>query len=199
MPTAKRAMFLLAAAASLALSGPAMAQAKKQTVEGAQAFLSSMLELPGVSRWLVVDGETRLVNGNPAKLVVSLTNYDHVDADGVKTPCSTRLTELDFANILLESNGAFYVRGESVLPPLPGRFAPPLFVNWGKVQVSRAVVTNPTGAWTTINAQFSGNARDPQPPMSFRLSTQDTGLADRIEYAMKFLQASCDITADTGF
>ena len=63
----------------------------------------------------------------------------------------------------------------------------------------RAVVTNPTGAWTTINAQFSGNARDPQPPMSFRLSTQDTGLADRIEYAMKFLQASCDITADTGF
>ena len=81
---------------------------------------------------------------------------------------------------------------------LPGVFATPLYVDWGKSSISRGIGTNPSTTWHYVSAHFTiDNAKTV--PAYFRLSTQDSALADRIEYAMKFLQMSCDISAKDGF
>ena len=180
------------------LPSAAQAQAKKQTAEGAQAFLSALFSQAGISRWLVVEGQTRLVNGNPALILLGVDEIAHVDEQGQKNPCVTSITKASYGNPLLENGGVFYDRGGSVLPALPGPYATPLFVHWGKSSISRAVGTTPTGAWHYVNAQFRAPSA-PDVPLFLRFSSQDTSFADRIEYAMKFLQASCDISADTGF
>ncbi|PZU48015.1 MAG: hypothetical protein DI568_08635 [Sphingomonas sp.] len=187
----------VAFAAMVLAAAPASAQVK-QTAEGAQAFISSMFEMPGVSKWLIADGQTRLVNGNPALLLIGLEQIEHVDRTGAKNACTTQISKIRFDQTTLESGGAFYNVGDSALPALPGVFAAPLYVDWGKTSVSRGIGTNPTSTWHFVSARFTiDNAKTV--PVYFRLSTQDSALADRIEYAMKFLQMSCDVSAKDGF
>lgn len=188
---------VLAVAASMLAAAPAAAQ-PRQTAEGAQAFISSMFEMPGVSKWLVADGQTRLVNGNPALLLLGIEEIQHVDRAGAKNACTTQIAKIRFDQNLLESGGAFYNTEASPLPAFPGVFTVPLYVDWGKSSISRGIGTNPTSTWHFVSARFTiDNAKTV--PVYFRLSTQDSSLADRIEYAMKFLQMSCDTSAKDGF
>lgn len=189
---------ILAIAAMPLLADAASAQDKKQTAEGAQTFLSTMGQQTGVSRWLVVEGQTRLVNGTGAVMLLGILGADDVDEQGVKNPCVTRITKVDYTDLLLESAGVVYDRGGSAIPALPGIYATPLYVPWGKASINRAVATTNFGSWHTIAVQFRMPS-SPNIPLYLRFSTQDSGLADRIEYATKFLQASCDLSADTGF
>lgn len=67
------------------------------------------------------------------------------------------------------------------------KYAGPYYVAWGKTVISRS-----TG-WVAASVQDSRfNAQ-----LFFKI--KDVDMADRVEYAMKFLKASCDKTAATGF
>ncbi|MFG6430069.1 hypothetical protein [Roseateles sp. LYH14W] len=67
------------------------------------------------------------------------------------------------------------------------KYAGPYYVAWGKAVISRS-----TG-WIAASTQDSRfNAH-----LFFKIKDQE--MADRVEYAMKFLKASCDKTTATGF
>jgi hypothetical protein len=68
------------------------------------------------------------------------------------------------------------------------KFAAPHYIDWGKATITRT----PQGR---ILAASSG----PKFRTELTYAGQDPEMADRIEYAMKFLKASCDRTAGTGF
>jgi len=69
------------------------------------------------------------------------------------------------------------------------KFAAPHYIEWAKAKVARSA----DGSRVNVTA--------PGPTFWTRLVfvPMDADLADRIEYAAKFLQMSCDKTADTGF
>ncbi len=170
-----------------------------QTAQGAQAFLRAFFDnRADGGRWLEVPGMVSLINGTPATLLIGITAMDTVDAQGNSAPCVTAVRGLDFGNIVLESNGVYYNRGDSAMPVFPGVYTTPQYLHWGHASIIRRVGTSPTLTSHTISATFRMNG-DVGPNAAFRLSTADPDIADRIEYAMKFLKMSCDPTAATGF
>ncbi|MES1264640.1 MAG: hypothetical protein ABUU24_03185 [Variovorax sp.] len=69
------------------------------------------------------------------------------------------------------------------------KFAGPHYIEWSKAKVSR----------TTNGARILVTAPGPKFWTQLVLVPGDPDLADRVEYAAKFLQMSCDATASTGF
>ena len=70
----------------------------------------------------------------------------------------------------------------------PAAMAPPHRIAWGKA----SIVRDQGGVMATLpDPKFK------QVSLIFR--TTNAEMQDRLEYAMKFLQMSCDATADTGF
>ncbi|RZL38332.1 MAG: hypothetical protein EOP35_06015 [Rubrivivax sp.] len=67
------------------------------------------------------------------------------------------------------------------------RYAGPYYVAWGKATITRGV------EWISATAQHSKHVSH----LLYKIKDQD--MADRVEFAMKFLKASCDKTASTGF
>jgi len=177
---------------------PAYAQ-PAQTAQGAQDFLRAFFDnRADGGRWLEVPGVVSLMNGTPATLLIVVTGMDNLDSDGVANPCITAIRGLDFSIILLESNGIFYNRNDSAMPTFPGVYTMPQYLHWGKASIVRRVGSSPTATSHTISASFRMNG-DAGPNAAFRLSSADPDIADRLEYAMKFLKMSCDPTAGTGF
>ena len=69
------------------------------------------------------------------------------------------------------------------------KFAAPHYIEWGKAKVAR----------TTDSALIVVTAPGPNFWTQLVFAPKDADLVDRIEYAAKFLQMSCDKAADTGF
>lgn len=183
---------LLAAAACMLLAGAANAQTT-QTVEGAHRFLKTA---PGISIRYVPPAGVAKFEGNPAVLSVWVRATDNVDQNGKNNPCVTRITELDYENTTVYSRGERWnsaADGVTILRPLAD-FPSPRYINWGKVSITRLTNSMKDGSdkRDLIVATSSGGD-------GYGLNVADPLVADRVEYAMRFLQASCDEAASTGF
>jgi len=131
---------------------------------------------------------------------------DAVNADGKADACVTRISKIHMAaKEVLEGSTV----DENTFPekaligykdspirwyhswklesPLE-KFAAPHYIDWSKAKVSR-----------TADGRVYVNAPGPNFRTLFVLVPNDPELSDRIEYAAKFLQMSCDKSASTGF
>lgn len=120
---------------------------------------------------------------------VAITGLGKVDS------CTTKITEGKFSEsdrsgIYQPANfkESLYTFEYSRVPPLYEQLKPSVVIPWGKVAITR----NAQGVAVAID--------DPRFRTVFlEFRTVDVEMQDRIEYAMKFLQMSCDPTASTGF
>ncbi|MBN8793273.1 MAG: hypothetical protein J0I01_13690 [Stenotrophomonas nitritireducens] len=183
-------------------SQPANAQVR-QTVEGAQQFLQGLNAGGGSGAYPVY-----VVNGfatfdeSPAMVKYWQKAIDDIDENGERNPCVTRITDIQLSMPSIYAKGVRWNMGDSAVLSVPaGGFKVPRHIHWGKVSVSRQTVALEDGtmpshhvyASQTTAFGTSGNWE------SIGFAPYDVSLADRIEYAMKFLQASCDTSAETGF
>jgi hypothetical protein len=172
------------------------------TVQGTQTF---------VRRWLKNgvpqnDGPYGGVSTSPTAFNLSqmldVTKAEGVDPQANADPCTTRLetSTKEKPDRELVSDGSAVKETFFGYDTLPYResvttrfedpnvkYAGPYYVVWGKAVISRG-----TG-WVAASIQDSRfNAH-----LFFKI--KDVDMADRVEFAMKFLKASCDKTAATGF
>jgi len=196
----RRPVAAIALTVVLSLSVDSALGQTAQTAQGAQSFLRELFEDKSktIGTWLATAGQTRLMDGSTALLLIKVAQLDDRDATGNSNPCVTTIRGLDFSRILLESSGVFYNPQESPLPPFPGVFSTPQFLDWGNASIIRSVGVNSVSTWYVTSASFRMNGSN-GPTAAFRMSTQDADLADRIEYAMKFLKMSCEPASTTGF
>lgn len=210
--------------AALAVNAPTQAQETQQTVEGAQTFLSTLAESQAIylklhlkgSRFLRYncapsiynsrDGKGRIVSSRPScgniaeNYYVSEHNLDRfVDISFGKTEnlCVTSIHINSFGlkgrliksgNFVPFSISSPYSKDtEDFVDPAP-YYEGPFLIDWGKVTFDQ-LPTMP--GW--IIAKNGGNG----PNLAFQGADKETH--DRIEYALKFLKASCDRAASTGF
>jgi len=175
----------------------------KQTVDGAQQFLQGLNAGGGSGAYpvYVVSGFATF-DGTPAMLKFWQKAIDDIDETGTRNPCVTRITDIHFSSPTIYAKGVRWNMGDRSVLSLPaGGFPVPRYIHWGKVSINRQTVALGDGtmpsyhvyAQQTTAFGSSGNWE------SIGFAPYDVGLADRIEYAMKFLQASCDTSADTGF
>jgi len=220
-----RVMFCIALCAACGcLSAAAFAQAP-QTAEGAQAFLSTMAKR-GFARATFVDAAgrpnhvvgTHTVNVSRIKLSIKEENSESAvakslneliptelssrDAQGAPDACTTRIDAFQPPADLFQSNSTTweepgFLVSVTVLKTEQwnyatdfAKFAAPHFIDWRQAQVVRS---NDGGR---IDVRAKGQ-RFATNILSF--VPGDPELADRIEYATKFLRMSCDETAETGF
>ena len=199
---------VLAVALAGALAMPVAGAQSEQTAAGAQKFLSLLLtegtvpvfvhfrevayrvdtktwEKKMLRGWVDYRSDSTAVN-HPREVKVERTLA--ID------PCTTSVTALAFSNddrkaIDPPDYNAEYYTSETRYVPAPAQaMAPPHNIPWGKVTVSRG----PGGVVASV-----ADPRFKQVSLIYR--TTDAALQERIEYAMKFLQMSCDATAATGF
>ncbi len=170
------------AAIALMTASPGLAQAK-QTVDGAQKFLSSVLQQTGVSLSVIA------IRKNP-KL-----DFFQVDArslsipvvDGVAQPCMTEVGDIDFDHLSLAERQSPLPHSLALIRAV---FKPPIRIDWSRMQ--------PTAFEKAIIIYTIGKKDDPVTEL-VRLDFADAEMTTRVDYAMKFLRASCDATGDTGF
>lgn len=169
--------------AAILSTGNANAQAK-QTVEGAQTFLS---QLAGGGRGVDVhlsfleDGGLIFRDGKAVGW-----KWKNFKANGVGAghgdSCVTRVESLI-------EDAPYPAKDDEFKVPPSVVFRPPHFFDWRKASVERGTaggvfVSVPSKKFKILRLGFYSG----EPEM-----------LDRIEYAMKFLQASCDESANTGF
>lgn len=198
---------LLFAATSLSVAFASAAA--EQTAEGAQKFLLAVAQSGKASAYVV-----EIV---PVVLTVSYSDGRAPRAENAEyryitaarriapgsNPCITRaesvIVNVGYPNLVEDVVGT---RAESVWSYRgpPGDIALDIDIDWGKAVIKR-------GAWVygasgykypfyqadraAVTVEYGGKA--------FEYFSDEPEMLDRIEYAMKFLQASCDATADTGF
>lgn len=130
---------------------------------------------------------------------VRVATLDAVDAEGRPNECATRITELTAPDYnvtksdVRQDNKAFsytmtYTNEQWQYEPLTKFTSPAQVIDWRYVRVSRSpeshiTVTSRGQAFTKIHLTFVPGNLD---------------LADRIEYAMRFLIESCNEAVDTG-
>lgn len=140
------------------------------------------------------------------KWLLSITRLEGMDDRGNADSCTTRLdtsTKEKVGNVATEQytfkKETFF--GFDYLPYLKTvtdtyedpavKFAGPHHLAWGKAVISRAangrITARSPGARFNIELVYGGDV------------TKDAEMTDRVEFAMKFLKASCDKTAATGF
>lgn len=183
----------------------------KQTADSAQEFLATVAKeetLPVYARFAeihytnitkaykerIFNPEWKLKGTHERPEIVrnreiAITGLGKVDS------CTTKITEGKFAESDKSGiyqpanfNESYYTFENSRVPPLYEQLKPSVVVPWGKATTTR----NSQGVTVTIN--------DPRFRTVFlEFRTADVEMQDRIEYAMKFLQMSCDPTASTGF
>ncbi|MGE8224826.1 MAG: hypothetical protein ACN6RK_03460 [Stenotrophomonas sp.] len=182
---------LFAAAVGLLLGGDALAQTK-QTVEGAHQFLNSV---PNRSTRYVPE-RVATFDGIPAMYNLWVRKTDNIDQSGNVNPCVTRITEMDYENAGVYAGGVRWTAttdGVAILRPL-SEFPLPRYINWGKVSITRLANSMSDGSGKRELILATSGATD-----GYGLNVADPLMADRVEYAMRFLQASCDEAASTGF
>ncbi|MBD9481073.1 hypothetical protein [Pseudoxanthomonas sp. PXM02] len=212
-------------AACLALPSTTARAQSAQTAEGAQAFLATMAKR-GFSRVTFLDtlGRPNHVTGTHTvdisriKLSIKEETSSNVvekslgefvvsglssgDAQGAVDACTTRIDSFQPPAGVFENSSTTWeepgflvsvtVLKSEVWNYTEGfkKFVTPQFIDWRQAQVVRS---NEGGR---IDVRAKGQAFATN-ILSFLPG--DPELADRIEYATKFLRMSCDETADTGF
>jgi len=198
--------WLLLACAAL-FSGQAMAQAQ-QTTEGAQKFLSLLIseakadavarfsevqvkyssqtwERKMIRGWIESEKTDQLLKQQLERSVVKISALDS---------CTTVIDEIsnlaDDVREYVPANfsEAYYTHDARWTPSFATMMAPPHRIAWSKA----SIVRDQNGVMAVM----------PDPrfrQLSLVFLTTNAELQDRIEYAMKFLQMSCDTTAATGF
>ncbi|WP_293975261.1 hypothetical protein [Sphingomonas sp.] len=197
----------------LAVAGavPLPAQEAKQTAEGAQRFFAQ----------LVQDGRVT-ISGNLARVPIHVTGthvfevgrssfsgvgkfrnapitFDGFGPVDFKSPdfasdkpCESRISNISYHNMFETeitrqySNGRGYIENsQQSVPAMPKE----MVINWSRVNVTggtglvRVSWTDPSYKNSYIDFVIGGGKE----------------LMDRVEFAAKFLQASCDVAANTGF
>jgi hypothetical protein len=169
------------AAASLLLATNANAQTK-QTIEGAQSFLSQLVgngrgQLTFMSGLVFKDGSKAWVGEVPETW--NVTEIEIGSPSDPQDACVTRISEAAPSENM---PWQFKEKGFSA------SHNPPHYIDWRKAQISRHArgvqVIVPNSTFRELRLGFI--ASEPE-------------MIDRIEYAAKFLQMSCDPTVDTGF
>lgn len=211
--------------ACLFLSITAAHAQSAQTAEGAQAFLATMAKR-GFARATFVDamGRPNHVTGthiqqiSRVKLSIkeekssgvvekslgefAVTALSSGDPQGSMDACTTRIDDFKpQVNLLEHSSTSWEEPGFMISVTVLSnqtwdytegfqKFTAPHFIDWRQAQVIRS------NDGSRIDISTKGHAF-PTNILSF--VPGDPELADRIEYAAKFLRMSCDETADTGF
>lgn len=199
--------FSVVAVISTLIAGNSNAQIK-QTVEGAQKFLQSQAENAGpAGMWPfwgvngIVTSTGDLSRGKYGPLAKTIYSIDMIDESGESNPCVTRVNKIgDQAPSWLAGGVSWKYEPEFLHLSMPlSSFPVPRYFHWGKVSIKREKIGRYDGTdmRDTIMAIYLPSPGAKTEVLGFEYV--DPGMADRTEYAMKFLQASCDITADTGF
>jgi len=186
-------------ACMLIFAGGACAQAR-QTVEGAQKFLQGLNEGGGSGAYpAYIAGGFATFDGDPALVKYWQKAIDDIDETGKKNPCVTRITDIG-GNLGIRAQGQRWNMGDrTVLRLPPGGFPVPRYIHWGKTGIQRQVNTSGSEQAHLVYAAVTGTFGSGNGWEAVGFEPRDVALADRIEYAMRFLQASCDASASTGF
>lgn len=193
---------LLLSAIAMLLAGNAAAQ-NKQTVQGAQTFLQGLAENGGTAGIYPKYGliGKAYFEGTPAFLNGWAKAIDDIDENGKVDPCVTRITVLDISQPGAWAQGirwSAFVEGVALNASL-ANYPAPRYIHWGKTGITRETYGLKDGSGMTqyVLARYvNPKTRDTE---VFGFGALDATLVDRIEYAMKFLQASCDTSVSTGF
>ena len=225
--TAKRWASLMAfsAWASLAIS----AAQNAPSADSAQQFLALQLKKVATQvRFVDAAGRTNYVTGKytgsvktikggirktretnealPERIIdkqlsdVRVAELHAIDAYGRPNACTTRITQVvapdynETKSDVGDDSRSFsftltYTDQQWTYEPLEKFMTPAQVIDWSDVKINRSpehylTVTSKGQAFPTIHLTFYSS---------------DPDLADRIEYAMKFLAMSCDAGAGTGF
>ena len=211
------------------VSLPTVAAQGAQSPEGAQQFLATMTKkvLTQVS-FVDASGRTNYVTGKytgqvktikggifgtketvaplPEQAVekqvadVRASVLEAIDAYGRPTACATRITEVvaptydETRSDNDTDNHSFsfkftYTDQQWKYEPLTKFMSPAQVIDWSNVKISRS----PEGS-ISVTSKGQSFAW-----LHLKYVAGDPDLADRIEYAMKFLAMSCDASASTGF
>jgi len=198
----RTSLSLLLAATALLLADNAAGQAK-QTVQGAQTFLQGLAENGGSGgiypRYGLIGKAT--FDGEPAFLNAWARGIDNIDEKGKADPCVTRITVLDISKPGAWSGGIRWTASSNsvALSASLASYPAPRYIHWGKAGIRRESYSLKDGSDMIqyVLARYTNpQTRDTE---VFGIGTLDASLVDRIEYAMKFLQASCDTSVSTGF
>lgn len=211
---------------AMSLSLPPAARAQSaQTAEGAQAFLATMAKR-GFARATFVDAMgrpnhaagTHTVETSRIKLSIkeeksteavekslgefTVAGLAYGDAQGAADACTTRIDGVQMPASAFEHSSTSweepgFLTSVTVMKNESWNytegfkaFAGPHFIDWRQAQVVRS------NDGSRIDVRAKGQAF-PTNILSF--VPGDSELADRIEYAAKFLRMSCDEAAATGF
>lgn len=140
------------------------------------------------------------------KSMLEITRMQRIDSQGNADDCSTRIETTTREKLGEVSTSEGFIKKETFFgfdklhyrqtstlqyedPAV--KYAGPHHLSWGRAVITRA----PNGR---ILARVPGTRFDVQLVYAGELR-KDADMTDRVEYAMKFLKASCDKTAATGF
>ena len=217
-------MSLVAVAIAAALSGGATAQT--QTAEGAQKFLRAVVDGNNVNAFVVGRVTTVLTKTyrptssteygfwgektTYSQLPPEVTSVQKMYAWGAAaigmgdTACVTRTRSrpVNPARFNYDMQSAY--PAYSVVYQIVGPSTITADIDWSRAVIKRglwASFSNP-GYDDITETRF--NAGEPgitveQGSVALEYKSSDPEMIDRIEFAMKFLKASCDRTAETGF
>lgn len=211
------------------VSLPAVAEQGAQTAEGAQQFLAVMakkvltrvqfMDAAGRVNYVTgkytgdvkttkggVFGQKETVETLPEKFVdkqltdVRVSVLDAIDAEGRHNACATRITEVtappyddvrsDADTDARSFSWTLTATSETwKYEPLTKFMSPTQVIDWRNAKINRS-------ADSSVTVTSKGQAF---PTIHLTYIAGDPDLADRIEYAMKFLAMSCDESAATGF
>jgi hypothetical protein len=214
-----RGMVVAASALALLPTWSVHAAQTQQTADSAQQFLSLLLanrnvnvnaffqnvdilqttrHLEDKSKYSISVEQTETVSEQTLKLSYR-PSVTAMSADAGNA-CSTVVSELAFQPEELQLTTVSHQAGQwlktkgwyqEVKRQDPRAvLAPPHRIDWGKAQITR---------WTDGKGISASMPHPRFGLFALTFATTDPELLDRIEYAMKFLQMSCDPTAGTGF
>lgn len=189
-----RLLLPLSIFSALLFPGNAAAQTK-QTVEGAHQLLRNMLHSGSNVYAKYARQDIAKFDGLQATFVVDISAMDNINKAGKDDPCVTRISRFDGRQSVYSNSGRrlpLDYPGVSLVGSL-GEFPAPRYIDWRNVSITR-----------TPNFVDGGNRYELVLARSntgdgFGFNVADATMVDRIEYAMRFLQASCDANANTGF
>lgn len=207
---------------------PAVAANRVQSAEGAQQFLAAMakdvmtqvyfVDAAGRNNYVTgkYTGDVKTIKGGlrktketvqalPEKLVdkqvanVRASVLEAIDSAGRSNACATRITEVtappydDVKSDATDDTRSFswtltYTNESWKYEPLTKFMSPAEVIDWGKAKVGRGL----DGSVTVLSKGQTF------PKVYLTYVAGDHDLADRIEYAMKFLVMSCDETVGIG-
>jgi hypothetical protein len=211
------------------ISLPTAAAQGAQTAQSAQQFLATMagkvatqvnfVDAAGRTNYVIgkYTGDVKTIKGGlrktketvealPERVVekqvadIRASVLEAIDAHGRPNPCATRITEVvapnydEYKSDAGSDNRSFsftltYTNEQWKYEPLSKFMSPAQVIDWSDAKVNRS----PQGAITVTSKGQTF------PTIHVTYVPGDPDLADRIEYAMKFLVMSCDESTGTGF